>query len=343
MPTRPHWLLKYNSTALSDIFSRSIDGSRNSPAFSVSNTSTKSRMSLGTSSAVEYTSMAPVVAPSLEEPEVVVNKWPWDHERHYTELRILKNETMMNIARLSIGDAKDEPFFNFTTPTYEEKGVNESFICRAVGNSPLLRLLCCANRSLDENLPVQRSNTVATPMHEVSLKEFFFNHHVPALCKHFFLQNLKDLSNVTASPVGRTNEAGLAYGARANVQSIMVNLTELLKDVNADDIVSAVSSLNHTVPDGFLEELLENNLNSEHFTTTSNSEDIYPDTSTDTSKSTTIKSGNFDIYDKNFWNVDKRNPVKALQRKAAPRLNSVPSVGRLWQALSTKSPRRRYF
>ena len=160
----------------------------------------------------------------------------------------------------------------------------------------------------------------------------------------FLFQNLKDLSNVTASPVGRTNEAGLAYGARANVQSIMVNLTELLKDVNADDIVSAVSSLNHTVPDGFLEELLENNLNSEHFTTTSNSEDIYPsDTSTDTSKSTTIKSGNFDIYDKNFWNVDKRNPVKALQRKAAPRLNSVPSVGRLWQALSTKSPRRRYF
>jgi hypothetical protein len=112
----------------------------------------------------------------------------------------------------------------------------------------------------------------------------------------------------------------------------MRNLTELLKDSKMSDLISAVNNLNHSVPEGFLESLIQSNNSDDgrFFNKSPLKNDVIdavttqaPTSTFSATPSTTVQH---DIFAKNFWKANKRNPVRKLQRVAGPGLGIIPSI-----------------
>jgi hypothetical protein len=115
-----------------------------------------------------------------------------------------------------------------------------------------------------------------------------------------------------------------------SLESFMLNLTELLKDTQMNDLISAVNHLNHAIPEGFLENLIRSNHSedAEFFNQSAVGNDVKDAVTTQVPTSTFPATApvEYDIFQKNFWITNRRNPVRKLQRVAGPGLGILPSI-----------------
>lgn len=118
----------------------------------------------------------------------------------------------------------------------------------------------------------------------------------------------------------------------------MENLTEQLKDTQLTDVISAVNRLSQNISEGFLESLIQNNNSNSgvFFSQPVKFESVKEDVIT-TQEHTSISSTMIpttevhDVLQKDFWKINKRNPIKKLQRVADAGRVIPPSFGLSWR------------
>ncbi|KAI9560170.1 hypothetical protein GHT06_014181 [Daphnia sinensis] len=257
-----------------------------------------------------------------------------------------------------------------------QEEIQSSAICEAAGDSVLLKSLLCSNQSnstKEERLPnlVQFIRHLApaiianltkvmnlTEIQNSNVTEFEINHSsttpsvketstestVPIstesttmstlLMQHFtesFLLNLSTASvnNGSVSPLPTLN---------ISLESLMENLTEQLKDTPLTDVISAVNRLSQNIPEGFLENLIQNNnSNSDVFfhhpiKVDSVKEDLATTQEHTSTSSTMIPTTEVhDVLQKDFWKTNRRSPFKMLQRVAGAGRVIPLSIGLSWR------------
>jgi hypothetical protein len=247
-------------------------------------------------------------------------------------------------------------------PQTEE--IKPSPICELAGNSILLKSLFCPDDSLSTADKIRFPNLMnltrlLAPAIIANLTTSLNLTEVVAGNGTEFLNHQSNISSETSteSTVSTSTESSTSIFHSQNVSTTLVtsnlsdvplptvlnsslesfmlamrNLTELLKDSKMSDLISAVNNLNHSVPEGFLESLIQSNNSDDgrFFNKSPLKNDVIdavttqaPTSTFSATPSTTVQH---DIFAKNFWKANKRNPVRKLQRVAGPGLGIIPSI-----------------
>ena len=246
--------------------------------------------------------------------------------------------------------------------------IKPSPMCEVAGNSILLKSLFCSNESLSTAEKMRFHNlmnltrrlapaiianlTTAMNLTEVAqtVNEIESLSHQPETSTESVVSLSTESSTAKSTVIEQQNSTsffdsqnGLTTLVSSNfsdvplptvlngsLESFMLNLTELLKDAQMNDLLSAVNHLNHAIPEGFLENLIRSNHSedAELFNQSAAGNDVKDAVTTQVPTSTFPATApvEYDIFQKNFWITNRRNPVRKLQRVAGPGLGILPSI-----------------
>ncbi|XP_045035241.1 serine-rich adhesin for platelets-like isoform X1 [Daphnia magna] len=260
-------------------------------------------------------------------------------------------------------------FLSFSHLKTQREEIQSSAICEAAGDSILLKSLLCSNQSLStkgERFPnlmqlirhlapsiianLTTAMNVTEIQNSVNVTEFEINQTstestIPIPTESTTMSTLlmqrfteSFLLNLSTSAFNNVPVSPLPTVLNISLESLMENLTEQLKDTQLTDVISAVNRLSQNISEGFLESLIQNNnSNSDVFFSQpikfeSVKEDVITTQEHTSTSSTMIPTTEVhDVLQKDFWKINKRNPIKKLQRVADAGRVIPPSFGLSWR------------
>lgn len=233
-----------------------------------------------------------------------------------------------------------------------------SAICEAAGNSVLLQSIFCPNPPLsaeDKNhfpslikqiqhlAPAIIANlTAAMNLAQHDRNSTLTNNHPSTPISddlHLTTTSLPEL-NVTMYADLVSNWSFDSNSTDAHVQLLMADLSKKLQGLHGD-FISAIDSLNLTVPVDFLDNLLGETSNNVDETVKEFDKESHTTEQTTKASPTTLDYEETNILNKNFWKSHRRSPVKSLERQAGPALQNIPAIGQHWKstAIGSASPK----
>lgn len=260
-------------------------------------------------------------------------------------------------------------FLSFSHLKTQREEIQSSAICEAAGDSILLKSLLCSNQSLStkgERFPnlmqlirhlapsiianLTTAMNVTEFQNSVNVTEFEINQTstestIPIPTESTTMSTLlmqrfteSFLLNLSTSAFNNVPVSPLPTVLNISLESLMENLTEQLKDTQLTDVISAVNRLSQNISEGFLESLIQNNNSnsgvffSQPIKFESVKEDVITTQEHTSTSSTRIPTTEVhDVLQKDFWKINKRNPIKKLQRVADAGRVIPPSIGLSWR------------